>query len=110
MSESSTGRIRRWILGAVLVASLASVVSATITDDINPMDNHVVVSLWNPAATAQVGTVSITAVQANGQTATSTVPFRLASGARTSVTASFSARVVTVEAAWITEGPDPIPQ
>ena len=108
MSKLSTGRSLKWIAGAVLAASFASIVPATITDDITPFNNNVVVGLSNLSTNVSQGTITVTVVQANGQTATRSAGFRVAPEARTSVTLSFAARVIRVEAALITDEPDPI--
>jgi hypothetical protein len=103
MSKSSTGSVRRWIGGAVLVAALTSVVSATITDDITPFGSQVSVGLLNASPNAKAGTVSVTVVQANGQKATRTVPFSVDAEGRTSVTALFFSQVAEVVAVSIAE-------
>jgi hypothetical protein len=103
MSKPPIGRLFKWAAGIALVAAVAPVVPATITDDITPFVNSVEVDLWNPDTNVSIGLVFVTAELANGQTVTHSAPFRVQPQSHASVTVLFSATVNSVDATWINE-------
>lgn len=96
MAKPSTGRMLRLIAGAVLAAAYASSVPATITDDITPFINGVQIGLHNPFTSVVSGTVTVTVVEADGQTATASTPYSVAPGGKSIVTVTFATTVASV--------------
>lgn len=107
MATSFSQRVRRYLVLASFCLALATPVPATITDDINPMDSHVYVTLVNPDSQAMTGVVAVTALVAGSQV-TATAPFRVSAHGRTVVRVSFNGTVTQAIAVTITEGPDPV--
>lgn len=109
MSSRFVTRVVRCLVCAALLAGSGTLVPATITDDINPLDHLVVVDLSNPDAEPAIGAVTVTSI-VGGRIATSSASFRIAPGGRSKVSVAFAGRVAQVVEVSITEGPDPIPQ